>query len=138
MFPANRVSPSSISRWEREVRAISPATHAITLMMLGFVTAGALLAVPNVGIAGQGSEATVTIDNFTFVPPALKISRGTRVIWINRDDIPHTIVSSSGPQAFRSPPLDTDEKFSMQFDQRGEYRYFCSIHPMMTATIVVQ
>jgi plastocyanin len=117
---------------------ISPSTHAIALMMLGFVTSGALLAAPKPGIAGPGSEATVTIDNFTFAPRALKVSAGTRVIWINRDDIPHTIVSSSGPRTFKSPPLDTDEKFSMRFDQRGEYRYFCSIHPMMTATIVVQ
>jgi plastocyanin len=115
----------------------SPTTDAVALMMLGIAASGALLAAPEAGIAGPGSEATVTIDNFTFAPKTLKVSPGTQVIWINRDDIPHTIVSSSGPQAFKSPPLDTDEKFSIRLEQRGEYRYFCSIHPMMTATIVV-
>jgi plastocyanin len=128
MFQANRGSPSSTSRWEREMRPISLATHAVALMMLGFVTSETLFAAPKPSAAGRGSEATVTIDNFTFVPQILKVSPGTRVIWINRGDIPHTIVSSSGPRAFKSPPLDTDERFSMRFDQRGEYRYFCSIH----------
>jgi plastocyanin len=126
------------SRWERELRPIALSTRAVALMMMGLVTSGALFTAPEAGVAGPGPEAIVTIDNFTFAPQTLKVTAGTRVIWINRDDIPHTIVSSSGPRAFKSPPLDTDERFSMRFDQRGEYRYFCSIHPMMTATIVVQ
>ena len=117
---------------------ISLSTHAVALMMLGAAVSGTMVAAPKAGAADPSPDATVTIDNFTFAPQALKVSPGTRVIWINRDDIPHTIVSSNGPRAFKSPPLDTDEKFSMRFDQRGEYRYFCSIHPMMTATIVVQ
>lgn len=88
--------------------------------------------------AGWAADPTVTIDNFTFAPEALTVHAGTRVTWINRDDIPHTIVSSDGPLSFKSPPLDTDDKFSFQFDRAGVYHYFCSIHPMMTATITVQ
>jgi len=120
------------------MRPISLSTHAVALAMLAAVAASAPVAAPQARAADPGSDATVTIDNFTFAPQALRISPGTRVIWINRDDIPHTIVSSTGPRAFKSPPLDSGDKFSMRFDRRGEYRYFCSIHPMMTATIVVR
>jgi plastocyanin len=115
MFPANRVSPSSTSRWEHEMRPLLRSILAAALIMLGFLTLGALVTAPEADAASSGSEVAATIDNFTFPPKALKASRGTRVIWINRDDIPHTIISSSGPHAFKSPPLDTDEKFSMQF-----------------------
>jgi len=38
----------------------------------------------------------------------------------------------------KSKALDTDEKFSMTFDKPGTYEYFCSIHPKMTAKVVVK
>jgi plastocyanin len=80
----------------------------------------------------------VKIDNFSFGPVALTVSVGTTVTWTNRDDIPHTVVSSDDPKAFKSKVLDTDEKFSFTFSKAGTYPYFCSLHPKMTAKVVVQ
>ncbi len=57
--------------------------------------------------------------------------------WINRDDIPHTIVSED-KATFKSKPLDTDDKFTYTFQKPGSYTYFCSLHPKMTAKIVVK
>ena len=34
----------------------------------------------------------MTIGNFAFVPPMLQVKAGTTVTWVNRDDIPHSIV----------------------------------------------
>jgi len=84
--------------------------------------------------ASAGTE--VKIDNFSFGPETLKVSAGTTVTWTNRDDIPHTVVSTTG--AFKSKVLDTDEKFSFTFSKPGSYPYFCSIHPKMTGKVVVQ
>ena len=84
------------------------------------------------------STAEVKIDNFSFGPAALTVSVGTTVTWINRDDFPHTVVSSDEPKAFKSKVLDTDEKFSFTFSKAGTYPYFCSIHPKMTGTVMVQ
>jgi plastocyanin len=78
----------------------------------------------------------VKIDNFSFSPAVLEIKAGTKVTWTNADDIPHTVVSND--QVFKSKALDTDEKFSFTFDKAGTYPYFCSLHPKMTAKIVVQ
>jgi plastocyanin len=82
------------------------------------------------------STAEVKIDNFSFGPTAITVSVGTTVTWINRDDIPHTVVSTE--KVFKSKVLDTDEKFSYTFTKPGEYPYFCSIHPKMTGKVVVQ
>jgi plastocyanin len=82
------------------------------------------------------SAAEVKIDNFSFGPMAITVSVGTTVTWINRDDIPHTVVSTD--KVFKSKVLDTDEKFSFTFTKPGEYPYFCSIHPKMTGKVVVQ
>ena len=87
--------------------------------------------------AQQKAETTeVKIDNFSFGPGTLTVPVGTTVTWTNRDDIPHTVVSTDG--AFKSKVLDTDEKFSFTFSKAGTYPYFCSIHPKMTAKVIVQ
>jgi plastocyanin len=78
----------------------------------------------------------VKIDNFSFGPATLTVPAGTTVTWTNRDDIPHTVVSSEG--AFKSKVLDTDEKFSFTFTKAGTFPYFCSIHAKMTGKVVVQ
>lgn len=80
----------------------------------------------------------VTIDNFAFGPAAITVAAGTKVTWTNRDDEPHTVVSADQPRPFKSGALDTGDSFSFTFDKPGTYRYFCSIHPHMTGTIVVQ
>jgi plastocyanin len=86
----------------------------------------------------QAATAEVKIDNFSFGPATLTVAPGTTVTWINRDDIPHTVVSTDEPKMFKSKVLDTDEKFSFTFTKAGTYPYFCSIHPKMTATVVVK
>ncbi len=78
----------------------------------------------------------VKIDNFSFGPTTLTVAVGTTVTWVNHDDIPHTVVSTEG--VFKSKVLDTDEKFSFTFTKAGSFPYFCSIHPKMTGTVVVQ
>jgi plastocyanin len=88
--------------------------------------------------APDSAEQQVTIDNFAFDPQVLTISPGTKVTWLNRDDVPHTATSSESPPKFNSKTIDTDEKFSYVFTQPGTYPYFCALHPKMTAKIVVK
>jgi len=44
----------------------------------------------------------------------------------------------STDKEFKSKVLDTDEKFSTTLSKAGTFTYFCSIHPKMTGTVVVQ
>ena len=78
----------------------------------------------------------VKIDNFSFSPQSLTVKAGATVTWMNRDDIPHNVVSTE--KKFSSPVLDTDQAFSFKFQEPGSYPYFCKIHPMMTGKIVVE
>src|SRR5438270_24467 len=93
---------------------------------------------PSVTANDQPSAATaeVKIDNFSFGPQTLTIPVGATVTWTNRDDIPHTVVSTDG--VFKSKVRDTDETFSYTFTKAGTYPYFCSIHPKMTGQVLVQ
>jgi plastocyanin len=100
-------------------------------------TAGAPDPAKRDGVRAVGwSTAEVKIDNFTFTPATLTVPVGTQVTWINRDDIPHTVVSDD--KAIKSKALDTDDKFTFTFTQAGTYPYFCSLHPKMKGQVVVQ
>ena len=82
------------------------------------------------------AQVEIKIDNFTFTPNTITVPVGTEVRWTNHDDIPHTVVSDD--KAIKSKVLDTDEQFTYKFTKAGTYNYFCSIHPKMTAKVVVQ
>ena len=113
-----------------------------TIWILGYTAAALMMTVVLAAARGvaanppQAVTAEVKIDNFSFGPATLTVAPGTTVTWINRDDIPHTVVSTDS--VFKSKVLDTDEKFSFTFTKAGTYPYFCSIHPKMTATVVVK
>lgn len=86
----------------------------------------------------KAEDATVRIDNFAFSPASITVAPGTTIIWENRDDIPHTVTEASGPPIFRSSALDTGDKYSRVFGILGTYHYFCSLHPHMQGTVVVE
>jgi len=103
---------------------------AAAALQLAVLTATAFVA------PARAEDMSVKIDNFTFNPPRVTVKAGTTVSWTNGDDIPHTVTSSA--KLFKSKVLDTDDKYSFTFATPGVYEYFCSLHPHMTGTIVVE
>ncbi|MDR5828706.1 cupredoxin family copper-binding protein [Caballeronia sp. LP006] len=79
---------------------------------------------------------TISIDNFAFSQPSVTVPVGTKVTWVNHDDMLHTVADEA--KSFKSDPLDSGQSYSHVFDKPGTYKYFCSLHPHMTGTIVVQ
>ena len=105
--------------------------------VLSFVFVSGAARPRSVAAAGeQAATNVVTIDNFMFTPMELTIAPGAQVTWVNKDDVPHTIVSVD--HKFKSQALDTDERFSFTFQQPGTYEYFCSVHPRMVGKIFVK
>ena len=84
----------------------------------------------------NGNYGQITIDSFRFSPQNITVKAGATVTWTNKDDVPHTIVSTT--KKFRSGVLDTDGKFSFTFSDPGTYEYFCSVHPQMMGKVIVQ
>ena len=85
--------------------------------------------------AAAPGETNLTIDNFTFKPDAITVPVGTKITWQNDDDIPHSIVETTGK--FRSRALDTEDKYSFTFETAGTFEYFCGLHPHMKGKVVV-
>ena len=98
-----------------------------------------------VALGGEMKQADTTtvkqnkieIKDFAFNPQTITVKSGEKITWINRDEEPHTVVSIE-KQWKKSTALDTDEKFTITAGAPGTYTYFCSVHPKMTGTIVVE
>jgi plastocyanin len=81
-------------------------------------------------------DAVVIMKNFDFQPMEIAIPAGASVTWRNLDGEPHTVTSTDG--AFRSGALDQNDTYTFRFAKPGVYRYVCSIHPKMTARVIVR
>jgi plastocyanin len=99
-----------------------------------FAAGAAACCVVYAAIAAPG-ETRLTIDNFTFTPNTIAVPIGTKIVWQNDDDIPHSIVETTGK--FHSAALDTEDKFGFTFENAGTFEYFCGLHPHMKGKVVV-
>src|SRR5712675_1963238 len=107
-----------------------------TALFAGLLQLALLAPISAMAESAAPAVTEVKIDNFTFAPQRMVIKAGTTVTWINEDDIPHTVAATD--KSFRSKVLDTDDKYSFTFTTAGVFEYFCSLHPHMTGTIVVE
>jgi plastocyanin len=76
----------------------------------------------------------VRVIDFAFRPRTLTIARGTVVRWVNRGDVTHTTTSNTGLWNQRLAPGET---FRRRFRRMGTFAYHCTIHPQMTARVIV-
>lgn len=76
-----------------------------------------------------------------YIPLNLLISKGTTVVWINDDTVPHAVQSQDEEGnvigVFNSAPLKTGERFAHTFDDEGVYNYFCTLHPWRVGVVTV-
>jgi plastocyanin len=88
--------------------------------------------------SAESAGRTVELDiaKFAFSPKEITITPGTRVIWTNHDEAPHTV--SSNDKSFGSKGLDSDDKFEHLFDREGDFGYICTVHPFMTGVVHVR
>lgn len=88
--------------------------------------------------SNEAPASKVVIGNFTFQPNTLTLPVGAEVRWVNEDDVPHIVIGTDQDSPIKSPPLDSDDHYSVKLMKPGTYKYFCSLHPHMTGTIVVK
>ena len=81
------------------------------------------------------STVEVKIAKFVFQPKEITVAPGTRVVWTNGDETPHTVTGND--KSFASKGLDTDDKFEHVFSKEGDFGYICTVHPFMTGVVHV-
>lgn len=90
------------------------------------------------------SEVAVRLSEIAFRMQNIRISAGTKVTWINDDEVEHYVNSDSHPAHTyfllqNSQALSKGDSFSVTFDKEGIYPYHCSAHASsMTGAILVE
>ena len=78
----------------------------------------------------------VTIKELKFLPPTLSVKLGDTVEWRNADIVPHTVTAVN--KSFDSGTILPGKSWKLVAKKRGAFNYFCTLHPNMKATLVVQ
>ena len=104
---------------------------------LRFVSAAALIAaVLALPPAAAAANTAVDIAGFAFAPRTVTVHVGDTVTWSNADARSHTATADDG--SFDTGTISNGASKSVTFSTAGTFAYHCSIHPQMTATVVVQ
>jgi plastocyanin len=96
----------------------------------------AVFGMPPTFAAAAPPALTVDIAKFAFGPKEITIAPGTKIVWANHDETPHTVTSDD--KSFASKGLDTDDKFEHTFTREGDFKYTCTLHPFMTGIVHVR
>ncbi len=106
---------------------------------------------PVVDLTGK-SEIKIDIKDFAYSRPNIRVTKGTKVTWTNRDTVGHNVMKEhdEGDEAHEAPTADEvradvfagpllakGERYSFTFNEVGSYPYHCAPHPYMQAVVVV-
>lgn len=71
-----------------------------------------------------------------FAPDRLEVAVGDRIVWTNRDFLPHSVTAAGA--GVESGDLAQDGRWTWTAREKGEMRYICRLHPGMKAAVVVK
>jgi len=77
----------------------------------------------------------VEIIQMKFEPAEVKVHKGDRVLWINKDITSHDVTELS-KKAWASSPLSTGQSWSMTVTKSEDY--FCNLHQVMKGKITLE
>jgi plastocyanin len=86
-------------------------------------------------------EGSTEEGNPDYGPDVAVVTQGHTVEWTNEDSIVHTVTSEEGfGEIFDSSLIDAGDVFTLDTTnlEVGEYKYLCSLHAWMVATLVIE
>lgn len=88
--------------------------------------------------SGERHAITVTIDAFQFNPDKIRIKRGQSVIFVNKDEVPHTVTPEKNGHFVPSGIIKGGEQHEVLFESAGVQNYSCDFHPSMRGRVIVK
>ena len=109
--------------------------------LLPAVAAAAVFAA-GCGGSGESSQPVATsevqmVKSYRFDPKVIEIEAGQTVTWTNEDGTQHTVTADGDGDFDVTVPAGEDATFTAP-DTAGAYKFHCSIHPQMKATLTVE
>jgi len=111
------------------------ASIACAAVVLAGLGKGLTAAAPS-SQSSQPAASAIAISDYAFKPATITVAPGTRIVWTNKDDDPHTVTGDDG--SFDSKGLGQGDSFGRVFDKPGRYPFHCSAHPFMKGVVIVE
>lgn len=92
---------------------------------------------PAASSSSAGDAVNVNMQNIAFAPTSVTVKKGGTVTWLNKDSVDHNVTATRGA-TFKSATLGRGAQFTWQAITTGTIDYVCTIHPNMTAKLIVQ
>ena len=91
-------------------------------------------------------EGSATQGNPDYEPDELTVTKGNTILVDNVDTMPHTVTNGENPSDVESGKIfDTSiinggdsSELKLKEVNSGEYPYYCTVHPYMTGTLIIQ
>ena len=90
-------------------------------------------------VAETDTSVVITITGLAF-PAEVNVPAGKSVKWVNGSSAPHEVKMETfdgAPADIEPVRLGTDQEGELSLDP-GTWTYFCTIHPSMTGSLVVE
>jgi plastocyanin len=113
-------------------RSLRPNVRAI-LLVTGLATGLASGATPGATPGARTATHEIAIAAMRFEPAIVDARVGDRIVWVNRDPFPHTVVGAPGTP--HSPEIPPGGRWTFRAKVAGELPYRCSLHPTMAGTL---
>jgi len=122
---------------EEKMKQTTEKVRELTKEAVGAKLPAKFVSIPK-GTSVPGCEPA----GLCYDPTNVTIFVGGEILWRNDDLSPHTVTSGTaitGPDGnFNSGLMTTGQTFSNRFDESGEFRYFCMIHPWAVGSVTVE
>ena len=76
-----------------------------------------------------------------YIPSSIVVKSGKEITWINEDSAFHSVTSGfydAPTNLFDSGHLDPFESYTLAFNEKGTFDYFCTLHPWMMGKVIVE
>jgi plastocyanin len=110
-------------------------TMAVAVLLGALCAAG--IAAALIPAANATTTVNVTVQNFSFNPPTIKVVIGVNntITWTNKDSTNHAPTANDG--SWGGTTGADGGTYTHTFTTAGSFPYHCAIHPTMTGTVVV-
>ncbi len=81
-------------------------------------------------------NATFAIRGLRFAPRRASVPAGARIRWRFEQRSRHDVTVADGPRGFSSPYSTRGDSFAARLTVPGDYRIFCSLHPVDMSQLV--
>lgn len=133
-------SPKQLKSLPKDVLLI--ATIALVVIVLGvFLLVHALF--PSTSVVKAAPIGVIEITASGFIPSTLQVNVGTKVVWVNYDQLPHQVAADPYPTHAELPALVAPkalgykQTYSFIFTKVGTIHFYDELNPTWQGTVEV-